>query len=247
VDMMSEVIKRGTARGIARLLTFPAAGKTGTSNKYRDAWFVGYTDDLCAAVWAGNLDNSPTASQAGGAVAAPVWADFMVKAEPIMIAARQAGGAPEVEEITPPKPRRAEPPSPEGPAGEPAVTPGDNPEQNVPGAAEDTSGVVEKQICSESGLLAGPNCRDAITVTYDLRHGDAPPDRVCDIHNRAPPPRPPPERVRAGRQENGDEMVEISICAITKKLATPYCPVVQNVMIKRAEAPTESCPRHGRR
>jgi penicillin-binding protein 1A len=247
VDMMADVIRKGTARGIRHLLTFPAAGKTGTTNDHRDAWFVGFSDDLSAAVWAGNLDNSPTHRQAGGSVAAPVWADFMVKAQPIVVAARQAGDVARVEEITPPKPRREK--APETPAEDQMIPPEFNDETQPAEPTETHEGVVEKRICSESGLLAGPNCPSPITVSYDVAHGDTPPDRSCDIHGgRLEPPRPP-DRARTGDRpaEQENEVVEISVCAITKKLATIYCPVVQNVTMKRSEAPTESCTRHGRR
>lgn len=250
VDMLSDVIKYGTASGIRRLLSFPAAGKTGTSSNYRDAWFVGFTDDLSAAVWAGNLDNSPTHRQAGGSVAAPVWADFMVKAQPIIVAARQAGDIAHVEEITPPKPHRVREPTAEEAADqEQAIPPELADEAETPESEQSYEGVVEKRICSESGLLAGPNCPSPITVGYDVAHGHVPPDRTCDIHGGSIAPPRPPERVRTWerREAQSEETVEISICAITRQLATPYCPVVQNVTLKRSEAPTQSCTRHGRR
>ena len=56
-DMLSAVIGHGTGRSAA--LPRPAAGKTGTTQDYRDAWFIGYTADLVAGVWLGNDDNSP--------------------------------------------------------------------------------------------------------------------------------------------------------------------------------------------
>ena len=57
----------------------PAAGKTGTTNDYRDAWFAGVTPDLSAAVWIGNDDMSSAMSpgKAGGAIAAPTWMSFV--------------------------------------------------------------------------------------------------------------------------------------------------------------------------
>lgn len=58
-----------------------AHGKTGTSEKHTDAWFLGYTPHLVTAVWAGNRDNSPMQHLYGGTVAAPIWAKFMVQAE----------------------------------------------------------------------------------------------------------------------------------------------------------------------
>lgn len=58
----------------------PAAGKTGTSNRHRDAWFVGYTPQLCTAVWMGNDNRAPMAGVAGGSLPAPAWAHFMSNA-----------------------------------------------------------------------------------------------------------------------------------------------------------------------
>jgi penicillin-binding protein 1A len=74
---MSSVIDRGTARG-ARALNRPAAGKTGTTDGARDAWFVGYTPDLVTGVWVGFDDRAPLgAGEEGGRSAVPVWTSFM--------------------------------------------------------------------------------------------------------------------------------------------------------------------------
>ncbi len=82
---MSDVLKKeGTAyRAITTSgLVIDGAGKTGTTNDYTDAWFVGYTRDVLAAVWVGFDDPrySLGEGQAGGVVAAPIWASFMKKA-----------------------------------------------------------------------------------------------------------------------------------------------------------------------
>ncbi|WP_346297063.1 PBP1A family penicillin-binding protein [Rhodopseudomonas sp. P1] len=77
--MMSHVVTEGTARR-ARLDGIPAAGKTGTTNAYRDAWFVGYTGNFACAVWYGNDDYSPTNRMTGGSLPAQTWHDIMVAA-----------------------------------------------------------------------------------------------------------------------------------------------------------------------
>jgi penicillin-binding protein 1A len=80
VDMMKAVVERGTGRKVNEL-GHPAAGKTGTSNGYRDAWFVGYTRDLLCAVWVGRDDFRPIGDRmTGGRIAAPIWLDFMTQA-----------------------------------------------------------------------------------------------------------------------------------------------------------------------
>lgn len=77
-DMLQTVIKNGTGRkaDIGR----PAAGKTGTTSNYHDAWFVGYTPDLVAGVWIGNDDNTPMHGVMGGQLPAEIWKAFMQKA-----------------------------------------------------------------------------------------------------------------------------------------------------------------------
>ncbi len=75
--MMEGVLDHGTGRG-ARSAGFhrPAAGKTGTTNDYRDAWFIGFTPDLLAGVWVGFDHRSPL-GMSGATAALPIWTDFM--------------------------------------------------------------------------------------------------------------------------------------------------------------------------
>ncbi|HEY2987999.1 MAG TPA: PBP1A family penicillin-binding protein [Candidatus Binatia bacterium] len=78
--MMKGVVDRGTARSVRQLgFTRPAAGKTGTTNDTKDAWFVGYTPDLLAVVWVG-FDNGTKLGLSGAQAAVPIWTDFMKKA-----------------------------------------------------------------------------------------------------------------------------------------------------------------------
>ena len=74
--MMQETIVSGTARK-AEIPGWTAAGKTGTSQDFRDAWFVGYTANLVTGVWLGNDDNSPTKKATGGGLPVEVWTRFM--------------------------------------------------------------------------------------------------------------------------------------------------------------------------
>jgi len=78
-EMMSHVVSEGTARRAA-LDGIPTAGKTGTTNAYRDAWFVGYTGNFTCAIWYGNDDYSPTNRMTGGSLPAQTWHDIMVVA-----------------------------------------------------------------------------------------------------------------------------------------------------------------------
>ncbi len=74
--MMHETLVTGTARK-ADIPGWAAAGKTGTSQDFRDAWFVGYTAHLVTGVWLGNDDNSPTRKATGGGLPVEVWTRFM--------------------------------------------------------------------------------------------------------------------------------------------------------------------------
>ena len=74
--MMHETLVTGTAKK-ADIPGWMAAGKTGTSQDFRDAWFIGYTSNLVTGVWLGNDDNSPTRKATGGGLPVEVWTRFM--------------------------------------------------------------------------------------------------------------------------------------------------------------------------
>jgi penicillin-binding protein 1A len=79
-NLLKGVIQRGTGWK-AKELGRPAAGKTGTSNDFIDAWFIGYTPQLVAGVWVGYDDYSPLGDKkSGGVIACPIWTDFMKNA-----------------------------------------------------------------------------------------------------------------------------------------------------------------------
>jgi len=74
--MMAETLTIGTAKR-ASLPGWPAAGKTGTSQDFRDAWFIGYTAHLVTGVWLGNDDGAPTRHVTGGSLPVDIWSRFM--------------------------------------------------------------------------------------------------------------------------------------------------------------------------
>ncbi len=80
VDIMKGVIQRGTARAASKM-PYYLAGKTGTTDDFRDAWFIGYSPNLICAVWVGYDKKTNLAGKEAGATAAlPIWIDFMSKA-----------------------------------------------------------------------------------------------------------------------------------------------------------------------
>jgi penicillin-binding protein 1A len=76
-DLMSATVEWGS--GKAARQKRPAAGKTGTSQEFRDAWFVGYTADLVAGAWFGNDDGTPMKNVTGGNLPARLWGRVMAR------------------------------------------------------------------------------------------------------------------------------------------------------------------------
>jgi penicillin-binding protein 1A len=82
VDLMKNVVEKGTGQK-AKEIGRPAAGKTGTSNDFRDNWFMAFTRDLVCGVWVGRDDFKTIGFDAtGGTTAAPIWTEFMKAAHP---------------------------------------------------------------------------------------------------------------------------------------------------------------------
>ena len=86
LDMMQGVVERGTGRVVRRMgFKHPAAGKTGTTNNFKDAWFNGFTKDLSTSVWVGFDNNDSMRMKSGkgltgSSAAAPIWVQFLQKA-----------------------------------------------------------------------------------------------------------------------------------------------------------------------
>jgi penicillin-binding protein 1A len=114
---MQETLLSGTAHK-AELPGWMAAGKTGTSQDFRDAWFIGYTANLITGVWLGNDDNSPTKKATGGGLPVEIWTRFMKAAHqgvvPVPLpASTQPGGtlATMAQAIAPPTSTAVTPPA----------------------------------------------------------------------------------------------------------------------------------------
>jgi penicillin-binding protein 1A len=87
LTLLQAVVQRGTGRAAA--LDGYAAGKTGTSQNYRDAWFIGFNDALVVGVWVGNDDGTPTDHVTGGSLPAAIWKRFMTEAALVMARSEQ--------------------------------------------------------------------------------------------------------------------------------------------------------------
>jgi penicillin-binding protein 1A len=90
-DMLHATMTSGTGKAAA-LPRHPAAGKTGTTQNYRDAWFIGYTSHYVGGVWVGNDDGKPMPGITGGSLPAQIWRSIMVEAHsglrPVALPAR---------------------------------------------------------------------------------------------------------------------------------------------------------------
>lgn len=81
VSLLEGAVARGTGSAVKKVVDKPIAGKTGTTNDYKDAWFVGFSPDLAAGVYVGfDMPQSLGSGEAGGRVAAPIFGDFMAAA-----------------------------------------------------------------------------------------------------------------------------------------------------------------------
>jgi len=215
-ELFRGVIERGTGRPVRSYFGGEAAGKTGTSNEHRDAWFVGFTRDLAAAVWVGNRDYSPMRRVYGASIPAPIWAKFMACAQPIVEKWRHppAGGEQAGEVSTARERRRPQ----AGARPQETATPEAKP--------------VKRTLCAATGLLANPECPEVIEKTYPPGQESEAPSEYCYMH--------------PGREgeASSSERITLSICRDTGLLATSSCPRVVNRSFLPEEAPTKTCDRH---
>ena len=142
-DTLTDVVRSGT--GTAADIGRPVAGKTGTTNDYRDAWFAGYVPQLATVVWVGNLDNSPMDKVTGGSLPAEVWSAYMSQAlqgVPVQgFPAPDLAGLSTSEGVPPPPPPPPSPapaPSPSGPPS-PSASPSPSTSPTVVPTAPTTS------------------------------------------------------------------------------------------------------------
>ena len=146
--MLRGVVEEGTGRNA--YLGRPVAGKTGTSEGYRDLWFIGYIPQLVTGVWMGNDDNTPT--RGASSTAASIWHDFMaqltddIPVEPFPDLPRVGGREPTIT-LSPVKPGRVVADNAASPSGdaapsssaEPSETPEEKSSEDEPGLSTDSN------------------------------------------------------------------------------------------------------------
>lgn len=192
------VVTSGTGRVVRGVPD--AHGKTGTTDDYKDAWFVGFTADLVTAVWGGNLDNTPMRRGYGGTISAPVWAEFMKKAVKLnpakphkIVQLKEEPLEKEEEEAKEEQPELAPQPD-RGPTADQA--------RAILGADSSDSNLIRVRICSETGFVATVHCP---AVSEDQYFSGSQPTTSCDLHTAAAsPPSAPDDSAAGDDSESGD-------------------------------------------
>ncbi len=219
ISMLHRVITSGTGKR-ASAVGYPAGGKTGTTQDGRDAWWVGFTPDLSAAVWMGNDDNSPMRHSSGGGFCAPIWARFMKQA---METLEYNGEFPEGSGVT--------------------ATRAGQPEEEE--EEEEPEGIV-LAICTETGRLATRFCPNTAEKYFAPR--EPIPGRCTKHTGPAGTPATAPHTPSASGEKPTVERpatVRVTICVDSGKLAGPYCPQTVEREFPAGSAPTEVCNLHG--
>jgi len=238
-QILRTAVVSGTGKAAARIPN--ARGKTGTTSDYRDAWFVGYTDEYLALVWVASEYYNPQTQRweyrpmkrvFGGTVCARIWADLMEQVNAIEKRLQ-------VQPVRPSQPAVIEPaPSPEQ-EPLPADNTGDEaPPPIAPPPAEETPRPPQEPSAgTDSGsptTTSAPTAPIASTPTA-TRTADTAPSVASGAPRESKPPAPPPP----------PEYITVSICADTGLIATDYCPEVVRKRFEKGKEPKSRCNRHG--
>lgn len=240
-EILRQAVVNGTGKAAARIPN--ARGKTGTTSDYRDAWFVGYTNEYLAVVWVASEYYNPQTQRweyrpmkrvYGGTVCARIWADLMEQVNAIekkLQAQRARLSEPAV--VAPAPTHEPEPPiveqedeEPPPPIAPPAEEPSRPPDETTARPAPEPPAVSGATTTPISSAPAAPRSGDAApSVAGGAPRESKPP---------APPPPPPPP-----------EYTTVSICADTGLVATDYCPEVVRKRFEKGKEPKQRCNRHG--
>lgn len=240
-EILRQAVVNGTGKAAARIPN--ARGKTGTTSDYRDAWFVGYTNEYLAVVWVASEYYNPQTQRweyrpmkrvYGGTVCARIWADLMEQVNAIekkLQAQRARLSEPAV--VAPAPTHEPEPPiveqedeEPPPPIAPPAEEPSRPPDETTARPEPEPPAVSGATTTPISSAPAAPRSGDAApSVAGGAPRESKPP---------APPPPPPPP-----------EYTTVSICADTGLVATDYCPEVVRKRFEKGKEPKQRCNRHG--
>jgi penicillin-binding protein 1A len=190
IELLRGVVEHGTGRAAA--LPGFAAGKTGTAQDYRDAWFIGFNDSLVVGVWVGNDDHSPMRRVTGGALPATIWKRFMEQASP----------APSTTVVAQQQPNQTTPPQTPSLAEQERQAPKELFNQNTAGAGSAKCNI---SLCAR--YYSSFSASDCTYQPYDggpRRFCDRQDERTAGVSgggNESPAPTPPTaNRDNAGEQ-----------------------------------------------
>jgi membrane peptidoglycan carboxypeptidase len=213
IGMLGGVVQNGTGTP-AQACGYACGGKTGTTQDGRDAWWVGFTPDLSAAIWVGNDDYSPCPEASGSGFCAPIWAKFIRGA---MESLGYDGKFPEGSGVVATR-RVQQEEKPRKPEAR-AVT-----------------------VCADSGGLAGPHCPHTYEKALSQGESVPAPCTIHGASTRSSPS--PKPATSGGKLPPGGGSVTVLICADSGKLAGPYCPRTEERAFAGGHAPTGTCTTH---
>jgi len=239
-EILRVAVVRGTGRAASRIPN--ARGKTGTTNDYRDAWFIGYTDRYLAVVWVASAhyderthrwEYRPMKRVFGGTVCARIWADLMEQVLQIDAQLEKAKAAKSASQMGTTRPAdlpTGETPPPQ--AGETANSYTPNAPSESPPNPEAAPDATEAQLASPASSVPVPPASDrlgsnAVPASLDAPRSSPP---------SPPPPTPPPPKP--------PETVLVAICVDTGLRATDYCPEVVRRTFPKGSEPKQFCNKH---
>jgi membrane peptidoglycan carboxypeptidase len=171
IDLLQGVVGEGTGKA-ARIPNIPVAGKTGTTQEYRDAWFIGFTPDIVVGVWVGNDDNTPMNKVVGGDLPANIWRDFVGRALPVV-----SRMPPQLARRNTDIPNAPSAPSPSTPtAAVPVVAGSDAGARGAADVLDTATLVIRGRRIQLEGVLADDDRRAARSLARFLRHREV----ICE-------------------------------------------------------------------
>ncbi len=230
-EILRQAVVNGTGKAAARIPN--ARGKTGTTSDYRDAWFVGYTNEYLAVVWVASEYYNPQTQRweyrpmkrvFGGTVCARIWADLMEQVNAIEKQLQARGARPTEPLMSEPAPEPRE----LAPDEEDAPLPIAPPVQSAPSEAEEPTARAEPELPA----IVSATPPTASSDSDAPRPSEATPSVAGSTPRESKPPPP-------------SEYTTVSICADTGLVATDYCPEVVRKRYEKGKEPKRRCDRHG--